>query len=159
MPGGEFAPFLAKMERLQREVGGEGQRRMLDVLGKGAKQDVEAAVHGDLGDLSMSHWWRGRPIQIQGRYDVKGDTVEVTPSPRARGPMRLLQDGRRGGGSHDLVLVGRVRKDGTRRARSRGRSSGATRGKGTWSDATDRIARETPKRAEQEFVKSLKRVL
>lgn len=155
---GEFGPFLAKMERLQREVGGEGQRRMLDVLGKGAKQDVEAAVHGDLGDLSMSRWWPGHPGQIEGRYDVKGDTVEVTPTPRSRGRFRVLEDGRRGGGSHDLVLVGRVRRDGTRRARSRGRSSGATRGKGTWTDATNRIARETPKRAELEFVKSIKRV-
>jgi hypothetical protein len=155
----DFAAFAKKLDNLEKELDGAGKQRMLETLGKGGKTDAYAAVAGDLGDHSMSHWRRGRPIDINARYDVKGDTVEITPTPRSSGPWRVLEDGRQGGGSHDLVLVGRVRKDGTRRARSRGRSSGATRGKGTWSDAEERIGRETPKRAEQEFVKSLKKVL
>ena len=156
---GDFAPFLKKIDALQKELGGEGRKRMLTTLGKAAKDDVGQAVAGDLGDHSMSHWWRGRPIEILGRYDVKGDTVEVTPALRSRGPFRVLEDGRRGGGSHDLVLVGRVRRDGTRRARSRGRTSGATRGKGTWSDAERLIKERTPRRASEEFVKSIHRAL
>ena len=154
-----FGDFSRKLTALEKELDGAGKKRMLDTLGKGGKEDAYAAVAGDLGDHSMSHWWRGRPIDINARYDVKGDSVEITPAGRARGPWRVLEDGRKGGGSHDLVLVGRVRKDGTRRARSRGRTSGATRGKGTWTDAERLLEKNTPKRAEQEFVKSLKRVL
>lgn len=155
---GEFSPFMAKLDRLGKEIGGEGQRRMLETLGRLAKDDVSAAVAGSLGDHSMSHWWRGRPVQIGGKYTVRADTVEITPGPGAA-QMRVLEDGRQGGGSHDLVLVGRVRKNGTRRGRSRGRASGATRGKGTWTHAVERISRQTPQRAQVEFVKSLKKVL
>lgn len=130
---------------------------LLDAIGKAAKQDAAEAVRSDLGDMSMSHWWRGRPIEIQARYDVRSDhEVDLAPTPRSRGPWRVLEDGRRAGGAFDLVQVGRRRKDGTRRGRSRGRNQGATSGKSTWSDASRLMEQRTPQRVQDEHVKALR---
>lgn len=151
----DFASFAHKIDRLERELDGRALAEKLAKIGKAAKDDAADAVRGDLGDLSMSHWRRGRPIQITARYDVVSDhEIEVSPAPRARGPWRVLEDGRRGGAATDLVLVGRARRDGTRRARSRGRNSGSTAGKQTWSDAVRLMDQRTPERVEKHVVKA-----
>lgn len=151
----DLPQFLAKVDRLKAEVDGRALAKKLDEVGKGAKADAAEAVTGDIGDLSMSNWWRGRPIQIAARYDVVSDhEIEVAPTPRSRGPWRVLEEGRRGGSATDLVLVGRVRKSGTRRARSRGRNQGATAGKNTWSDAERLIEERTPDRVSKHVVEA-----
>lgn len=152
-----FAAFSQRLDVLAHDLAG---KQMLEAVGKAAKNDVDDAVHATLGDDSMSNWRRGHPIPIQGRWQVVGDSVQITPAPRGRGPFRVLEDGRQGGGSHDLVLVGKVRKDGTRRARSRGRTQGATsegKVKHTWTHAEALILRRTPSRAGVEFQKAIKR--
>jgi hypothetical protein len=152
----DFASFNRKLDDFRSELDGTKLKAKLDQIGKAAKDDAAKAVQGDLGDQSMSNWRRGSPFKIEARYDLKGDhEIEVTPTPRARGPWRVLEDGRRGGSATDLVLVGRVRKkSGTRRAKSRGRNQGATAGKNTWSEAVEIMERETPKRVDRYVVEA-----
>lgn len=157
MPG-DFAAVMSKLNSLGDHLDGTARRQMLEIMGKAAKQDAIDALVGDLGDQDMSHWWRGKPIQIGVRYTVSGDSVEVTPAPQSRGPWKVLEDGRTGGGSHDLVLVGRVRKDGSRRPRTRGRTSGATGGKGTWSAAEQLILDRSPDRIEPPIIDVMRRL-
>ena len=154
----DFVTVAAKFDKFADDLAGRTLSEALGKLGQAAKKDADEAVRGDLGDLSMSGWWRRKPIQIQARYDVVSDhEVEVGPARRAAGPWRVLEEGRRGGGSFDMVLVGRARKDGTRRGRSRGRNVGATAGKGTWSDAERLIEDRTPKRVEAAVSSALRR--
>jgi len=151
-----FASFSRKIDDFKGELDGSKLKRKLEQIGKEAKEDAAKAVRGDLGDASMSNWRRGSPIQILARYDLRSDhEIEVTPTPRSRGPWRVLEDGRQGGAATDLVLVGRVRKkSGTRRAKSRGRNQGGTAGKSTWSDAVAIMERETPKRVDRYVVEA-----
>jgi hypothetical protein len=151
----DFAAFRRKVDKLEREYDGRALQDKLHKIGQESKKDVAEAVTGDLGDQSMSNWWRGRAIQIVGRYDFPSDhEIAVTPAPRARGPFRVLEDGRQSGGAFDMVQVGRVRKDGTRRGRSRGRNQGATAAKNTWSDAEQLLERRTPDRVDKYVVKA-----
>jgi hypothetical protein len=152
-----FASFAAKLDRLTDEFIGSSLSAKMNKLGGETKKDAAKAVSADLGDMSMSNWRRGSPIQITARYDVRGDTVEVTAAPRARGPFTVLEEGRRAGAATDLVLVGRVRKkSGTRRAKSRGRGQGATAGKNTWSEAVEIMERETPRRMAEIVAKAVR---
>lgn len=153
-----FDQFAAKLQRLDRALDGPDKARLLTDLGVRAKADVTEAVEADLGDRSMSHWRRGDPIDLASRFDVAGDAVTVTPTPRTRGPWRVMEDGRRPGGAFDLVQVGRRRKDGTRRARSRGRNQGATEGKQTWTEAAALIEDRTPKRVHEAVQRALRQI-
>jgi hypothetical protein len=133
----DVARTTRRMGRLADEFSPAGMKPDLTKLGVLAKAEVGRAVAGDIGDLSMSNWRRGKPIQVTGRFDVDGTTVEVTPVPRARGPMRVLEDGRQARGAQSKVSF-RQLKSGSIKVR-RGKTtarSGATRGRGTWTDAT-----------------------
>lgn len=151
--------FVAKFTRAAQSLQGPAAAKRLTAIGVKAKADASKAVRGDLGDTSMSHWRRGRPIDIAARFEQDADSITVTPTPRSRGPWRVLEDGRRGGGAYDLVQVGRRRKDGTRRARSRGRNQGATRGRNTWTEATELMAKETPKRHNKALLDDVRKAL
>lgn len=146
-----FREVDLKLKALAYDIDGPGRAKVLEKVGSEAKKDVAVAVAADIGDTSMSHWRRGKPIEISGRYELHGESaVEILPAGRSRGPMRVLQDGRQPGGAYDLVQVGRKRKDGSRRAKSRGRNQGATDGKQTWDDAASAIEKATPKRVARE---------
>lgn len=122
-------------------------RQVLNRIGVAAKKDADEAVGGDVSDRSMSGWWRGRPIQVGARFDVvSADEVKVSPTPRSRGPWRVLEEGRQAGTSK------------SRRGRAP-RTVGATRGKGTWSDAVDKMERRTPERFARELNTVLRRHL
>ena len=152
-----FESYARRLDKLNRSLSGPDMKQLLGTVGMAAKKDAAEAVAGDLGDHSMSHWRRGAPIPIEARFDVKSDSeVEVMPSPRSRGPWRVLEDGRKGGSATDMVQVGRRRKDGTRRGKSRGRNQGATSGKATWSDGEALMAQRTPGRVQEEHVKALR---
>lgn len=153
----DFATYARRIERLNKALSGPDKRKVLTRLGVEAKKDVAEAIKSDLGDLSMSNWRRGRPINITSRFDIKSDdTLEVTPSPRARGPMRVLEEGRRGGSASDLVQGRRTKSGNRRRGRARGRNQGATAAKNTWSDAERLIADRTPQRVDQAHQQALR---
>lgn len=151
----DFAAFNRKLDVLRDQLDGKQLQSSLEAVAKAAKDDAAEAVRGDLGDQSMSHWRRGNPFQIAARYDFPSDhEIEVKPTPRTRGPWRVLEEGRKAGGAFDLVQVGRARKDGTRRAKSRGRNQGGTGGKSTWSDAEALMDKRTPARVDRFVVKA-----
>lgn len=165
-----FHEFSAKLERLEREWSGVEGRRRLERVAQKTKGDVGEAVRGDLGDLSMSGWRRGKPIDVQGRYDVVTDSsFTVTPAKRGRGPMRVLEQGRNQGnasgfsgpgvnaktGATSRNLDGSLRKV---RARKGKRWNGRTAGKGTWGDATTLMRARVAGRVHDELVKSMREV-
>jgi hypothetical protein len=96
-------------------------RKMLNAVGMEGKTIGRNSVTGDIGDLSMSNWRRGRPIQIGLRFDLRS---------KASGPLRVLEQGRSAGMSKGRKRKGRV---------------GSTAGRGTWTAATDRMAKDLPK--------------
>jgi hypothetical protein len=155
-----FAQFAGRIEKVERALHGPDMEKLLHAVGKGAKADAVQAVESDLGDRSMSHWRRGNPIEIGARYDMHGESaIDVGPERKNRGPWRVLEDGRQSGAATDLVQYGKARKDGTRRAMSRGRNQGHTSGKRTWSDAVALMEKATPKRVQDEHVKALRDAL
>lgn len=151
MAGTDVTPIVVALGDLASALDGDIREAVLTSIGMVGKEEAERAVRvesskrGSLADLSMSGWRRGSPIKLGARFDVEGSTVTIAPAGRTKGPWRVLEEGRAGGGSFDMVLVGRARKDGTRRGRSRGRNVGGTKGKGTWSDAERAIEDEAPR--------------
>jgi hypothetical protein len=145
VPGKDLAGLARNVNDLADDLAGRTLRAMLDAAGKGGKEDVVAAARSDLGDLSMSGWRRTRPIQVVARYDLVGTSgVEFTPAKSARGPMTVLERGRKAGTSR------------SRRGRP-GRRYGASPGKGTWSDAERLIESRTPARVAPEVTKAIRR--
>ena len=148
MADSPFTSLDKKLDMLAREVSGKaGQARVLAVAKQVAPLVDEAvrhtpAAHGSLADGSMSGWRRNKPIVLVGRVKVNG--VEVAIEPNAKGPMRVLQDGRQSPVQGPLITSGG--KSGKRRVSKarRKRYSVASEGKGTWTDATDRIVKAVP---------------
>lgn len=157
---GDLDPFIKKLDTFGRNLNGEGMQELVKAIGMGAKGDVDAAVRADLGDQSMSGWHRGKPVTISGRYEMTGDAIEVTPG-RTRGMMRVLEDGRRAHQAGGQRLKGRYKskKTGlvTERMTTVKRNVGATAPKNTWSEAVERIVKETPTRAGEAFRKLITR--
>ena len=166
-----FAEFDLKLQHIQQEWSGAAGRRRLERVAQKTKGDIAEAVKGDLGDLSMSGWHRGKPIDVTGRYDIEGNgtSFTMTPAKRGRGPMRVLEQGRNQGnasgfagpgmnartGATSRNLDGSVRKV---RARKGKRWTGRTAGKGTWSDATMLMRARTAERVHAEVVKAMREV-
>jgi hypothetical protein len=123
-------PQLAvKLQRVSDDIGDNA--KVLRQVGMEGKDIIKRAVSSDLGDTSFSNWRRGRPVQILGRFDAQGTSaVEISPAGRARGPMRVLEQGRRAGVSKGRKRKGRV---------------GATAGRRSWTDAVQRMETELPK--------------
>jgi hypothetical protein len=148
-----FQSYAKRLSKIEAALDGPDKAKLLRELGQKAKdEDTPKAVEGDLGDRSMSNWWRGRELEVASRYElVNQHAVDLLPTKRSRGPWRVLEEGRKAGGAFDLVQVGKRRKDGTRRGKSRGRNQGATQGKQTWSDAEALMAKNTPERVAEAY--------
>lgn len=165
-----FAEFDLKLQHIQQEWSGAAGRRRLERVAVKTKGDVAEAVKGDLGDLSMSGWHRGKPVDVQGRYDVESDSsFTVSPGKRGRGPMRVLEQGRNQGNASGFSgpgmnvktgVTSRTTSGGVRKVRARKgkRWNGRTAGKNTWSDATALMQHRVAARVHDEVVKSLREV-
>jgi hypothetical protein len=148
MPDSSFAGLDRKLDLWAKEMSGKpGQARVLAVA-KAVAPLVDQAVRstpaasGTLSDGSMSNWRRGKPIVLVGRVKVRGSEVAIEPN--AKGPMRVLQDGRQASVQGPRITSGG--KSGVRkvsRARQK-RASHASAGKGTWTNATDNIVKAAP---------------
>lgn len=156
----------------------------LTAVGVSTKGLVSTAVAADIGDDSMSGWRRGNPIAIVGRFDVfAGDTVRgedaseqslvVRPARRARGPMRVLEQGRHMGNSGGIAGPG-VTQKGTQAGTTRRTKNGtiatvrATKGRrwngytgpqGTWSDTVNLLNSKAPVLAEQAITDAIRKRL
>jgi len=148
MPDDTLGTYGHRLANIADDLAGKAMRAQLDAVGVGAKRDAMQALRGDLGDEDMSNWpRRGRTAKLTVRYEHKSDTsIEVSPTARARGAWRILEDGRQASAKGDAYTKGKARKDGTRRQYARKRTSGATAAKRTWSEAVDLIERNTPRR-------------
>jgi hypothetical protein len=168
----DLAAFQRKIDGVIKEFDGTAGKQRLQRVAVQTKKDVDEAVRGDLGDLSMSGWRRGRPIEVRGRFEVVSDhEFEVKPAKRATGPMRVLEEGRNAGGrpggfqgpgvnrktgGRNFTSTGKVAKTRSRKAR---RYNGQTRGKDTWTDAVHLMEQRVPGRVDKEVVKALGRYL
>ena len=140
-----FDGFNRKLRAIEDDL---SDRRVMSRIGVAAKRDVEEAVRGDLGDMNMSNFpRRGRPVNLAARFDVVGDdSVKVAPAGKAKGGLRILNDGRQAGVSR------------SRRGRV-SRNVGATAAKRTWDDAVKIMERRTPERFARELNGVLRRHL
>ena len=160
-----FAQFERKIAAVQDELSGAAGKARLARVGKLAQGDVDEAVHGTLGDDSMSGWKRGAPIPIKGASRLVGESEVFVSAGKASGPMRVLEKGRNQGNAGGMAGPG-VSADGTTRRNKNGtvrkatkrkarRWNGTTAGKGTWSKADALIAARTPARVHAEVRKAL----
>lgn len=154
----DLAAFALKVDRVLDQL---DDPALFRAVGEEGKKLANRAVKNDIGDMSMSGWRRGKPFDIGSRYDISERTVEISPQRIAKGPMRVLEEGRKAYSAGDSRSSGtRTRKkDGvvvnkTRRVK---RNVGRTAGKGTWSDATADMERELPKAAHQHVTKVLRK--
>ena len=139
----DLAGLAKKIDSLNDSLSND-TKRLLNRVGMEGKANATSAIKGDLGDLSMSNWRRGKPIPIGVRFNIlSGSEVEFTPTPRASGPMRVLEDGRRAGMSKGKKRKGRV---------------GATAGRGTWSDTVAKMETELPKVVHEHTLATLRKL-
>ena len=133
-----LAGLARKVQRIEKELSDESLMRAVGLKGK---QIGNSAIQsGAGGDLALSNWRRGRPINLGVRFDnVNPSTLEIAPRPRARGAVKVLNEGRKAGTSR------------------RGRPVSASRGKGSWTKASTEMERELPDVARKHTSKVLRK--
>ena len=133
-----LAGLARKVQRIEKELSDESLMRAVGMKGKQIGNSAIQSAAG--GDLALSNWRRGRPLNLAVRFDnVNPSTLEIGPRPRARGPVRVLTDGRKAGTSR------------------RGRPVSSSRGKGTWDKASAEMDRELPDVARKHTSKVLRK--
>jgi len=125
----DLARFAVKLDRVAKDL---TDAKLLQAVGMEGKKIATKALKSDLGDTSMSNWRRGKPINLTPRFDITDSVVEIGPAKRAKGPWRVLEEGRKAGTSR-----------GTKKRASRPVS--ASRGKGTWTSAVNEMERDLVK--------------
>jgi hypothetical protein len=128
--------FVRKVNKLEKDLTDDA---LLNAVGMKGKQIGTSAISSEIGDTSLSNWRRGRPIDMKSRFDIKGDAVVIGPNKRGRGPVRVLNEGRKAGTSR------------------KGRPVSSSQGKGTWNRAQDEMERELPKVANRHAVKVIRK--
>jgi len=164
-----FGDLSKRIDLIAREMTGEAAAARLRKVGVLSKTDINDAVRADLGDLSMSGWRRGNPHEVVGRFDVVSPgTLEMFPAGKAKGPMRVLQQGRNQGDAAGFAgpgmtrtggVVGRTKSGAVRKTRAfKARKwNGYTQGKDTWDDAVRIMERNMPSRYHVEWLRDVAR--
>lgn len=166
MAGGmrsDLARAQRKLDAVVKELDGSAMRDRLEKFGKAAADVASSAVPTDIGDQSMSHWWKSSPIDIVAESKALDDrTVEVRPPRKTRGPWRVLEEGRKGYAAGDFRVSGmRYRKrtdDWVQKRRRVKRAMGATTGKQTWTDAVVLVRNWAPGRLPRRTASDVKRI-
>lgn len=153
-----------KVSKLSTDLGREGRRQRLQLIGDLASDIANRSLEADIGDRSLSHWPRSNPVDmsIKGFLDVDGGAVEVKPVKRqAAGPWRVRESGRK------AYEVGDRRQSGTRLRKKTGervakmrvvkRKTGAAGGHQTWSKAVTEMAQRIPEAAHKDVQEALRR--
>ena len=134
----DLASFARKVDKVLDELSNEAMLKQVGMAGKRIGGEEIRADSG--GDGKLTNWRRNRPINLAPRFDLKGqNAVEIAPTVRGRGPVRVLNEGRKAGVSR------------------RGRPYGASTGKGTWDRATGEMERELPRVAHEHVTKVLRK--
>lgn len=138
----DLREFASRLDRLAKDLSGPQMKQVMTSLGVDAKKDIVTAVDRDIGGSTFSRWPRA---SLVGGFEHVGDgSISIEPQRRSRGPMRVAEQGRRAGMSNGRRRKGRV---------------GATRGRGTWTDAGALIEKNTLVRAEREIHKLISKSL
>lgn len=134
----DLAGLGRKVAKVRRELTDQSLMRSVGMEGK---KIGNAAISADAGgNLALTNWRRGKPVNLGVRFDNLSEaTLQIAPSPRGRGPVRVLTDGRKAGRSR------------------RGRPVSASRGKGTWDKASAQMEQELPKVARTHTTKVLRK--
>lgn len=109
-----------------------------------SKTILESEARKDMGgNLSLSNWRRGKPVNVRIRDDWKnvGGDAELASmiTPRPIGPMVVMTHGRNAGVSN--------------RRKSRGRPYPGSRGKGTWTRGRTKVYQQVPTIFRREQIK------
>lgn len=145
-----------KLDRLESNLtSGKGARAVSKIVGDAAIKDADEVLrstgsrNGSLADASMSHWPRSNPFELTTRArNLSDHEVQIEPSPKARGPWRVLESGRE-------AHVKGNRRESTRTSKKTGkplkgrlikRTGGASVGKGVWTKVEATVAQRTPPR-------------
>lgn len=154
MPNDTFKSFAARIDKAIASFGGDELKKAMEKLGTEAKRDARHAASIDLGGDPKFSGWLG---SLDTRFDHAGQgRISFHPTPRSAGKWTVAEYGRNTNAGPRmtgprLTKTGRVSK-----ARVK-RYNGRTAGKGTATEALAIIERETPKRAEHEIEKALKK--
>ena len=142
----DLSKLSADLLLVARQFDQKGREEILWRLDKPLKADVAKAVRADAGgDLMLSGWPRAT---FDVDLGIKAGAMGVRPTPRSGGPMRVLESGRNQGNARGFSGPGINVKTGVTsrtkggalrkvRARKGRRWNGYTRGKNTWTDATE----------------------
>jgi hypothetical protein len=166
----DWQRVVKKIDGLHAELDGTAFNKRLAKVGKDDLVPiVEKSIRRDAGgDLAMSGWRtkKGDQLQLTAHSEPAASVptgIFISPAiqganwRKGHGPMRVLQDGRKSYVAGDRRRKGhRVKKktgevvDTFRKVK---RNIGATRGKGTWSDAVAEMNRVAAKRVDERAVK------
>lgn len=166
-----FADLQRKLLAIERDLEGSASRSTMGRVGRALRPEIDRAVSGTLGDLSMSGWRRSGPIDIVGSHRVLDDaTVLIEPVKRAKGPMAVLERGRNQGNASGFSgpginvrtgITSRLKSGAVRgqRARAARQWNGTTAPKRTMTNASQAIKDKAPALIADEVHKALARRL
>ncbi len=148
-----FASFARKLDVLVNGLSGPQLRAAMKRVGEAAQKDATKAASADLGGDPKFSGWAPR---LDTRLVPKGDdSIVLQPTRTSAGPWTVAEFGRNStAGPRATVRL--TKKGKVSRARQK-RWNGRTEGKGTSTEATTVIARETPKRLENEVQRAIKK--
>ena len=159
----DLAEMGVTLRSMASALGGEARRDALELAGAKAVKLMDAAVRADLGDMSLSGWRHKDPVPIVTEARVEGWTAVVVPARRLAGIMQTLTSGRKAYRPGDRRVKGSYvsKRTGERKLRTRKIKGtvGSTRGKDTWDDGFDAIARAAPEVVEESVYEALKGVI
>lgn len=164
--------FGLDVERLAKDLGDEGARKIAKTMGEEAQRIAKTAAARDLGadimhtGTDQHPGWR-QPLETNLRPQQPGVTM-VVPSRRSAGPWTVAEQGRNQGNASGVAgpginqktgLTSRTSKGALRKvsARKARKWNGRTKGKHTGSGAVSEMERELPKIAEREVRKVIRR--
>lgn len=153
-----------KLTSFAAEIDGTAMDQWMLGLGKKCIGDAETAVRIDIGDLSMSRWWRRSPIKMTAEAELKKSKyVDIRPPAKSRGPWRVLEQGRQSYAAGDRRVSGRrfAEKKGewVTKYRKVKRATGAAAGKDTWTDAVDLMSARAEREGRRHWVERFGKVM
>lgn len=166
MPNDTFASFGRRLDVLVNGLRDPELKGVMKRVGEAAQKDAEKAARADLGGDLLFSGWKKNPFVTELKHPAEGQ-VQVRPRGRARGMVRVAEEGRNRGntglfaGPGLNVRTGRnsrggVRQTGVRRSK---RWNGMTAPKHTWSDAEALIEKASPKRIDDEVRKAIRKAM
>lgn len=163
-----FATDVARVNRkfkvIEREISGVAEDDRLLKIGWSAAVIADEQVGSDLGMVGFRHWRRGKIIPITTIAALTGrQLVRISPAIPARGPMRVLSEGRESHAAGDYRVVGQrfSKKQGVMVAKRRKVkvTSGATTGHDTWNKADRKMRRFVATTHTRDVVGVIQRVM